>query len=216
MLDTEILYSYAYIAGLFSFFSPCIFPILPVYFSILSTGEKSSVFKTIFFILGLSTAFVLLGFGAGLIGGILSSDYFRIISGVIIIIFGLVQSEILKIPFLERTKVLEIQGDRGGIVGSYLLGFGFSLGWTPCIGPILASILFISGSGEDVVYAGLLMLVYVLGLATPFLIISFSSKYFLSKLSFIKKYLGKIKRVGGVIIILMGVLLIFNQLNIFL
>lgn len=216
MIGDEILYSYAYIAGLLSFFSPCIFPILPVYFGILSTGGKASVVKTVSFILGLSTAFVLLGFGAGLIGGILTSSYFRIISGMIIILFGLVQTEILKIPFLERTKVLEIESNRGGVIESYLLGFGFSLGWTPCIGPILASILLISGTGENILYASSLMLMYVVGLATPFLIISFSSKYFLKKLSFLKKYLGKIKKVGGVIIILMGILLIFNQLNIFL
>ncbi len=128
MIGQEILYSYAYIAGILSFFSPCIFPILPVYFSLLSTGERASILKTIFFILGLSTAFVLLGFGAGLIGNILSSDYFRIFSGVIIIVFGLVQSELIKIPILSRRKVLEIDSDRGGIIGSYLLGFGFSLG----------------------------------------------------------------------------------------
>lgn len=216
MIENNILYSYAYVAGIFSFFSPCIFPILPVYFSILSSGEKSSILKTLFFIFGLSTAFVILGFGAGAIGNFLSGDIFRIVSGVIIIIFGLVQSEILKIPFLERTKVLEVQTDKGGIVGSFLLGFGFSLGWTPCVGPILASILVISGNGHNITYAASLMLMYVMGMSTPFIIISFSSKYFLKKLSFIKSHLGKIKRIGGVIIILMGILLVSNQLNIFL
>lgn len=162
MVQDKILYSYAYLAGILSFFSPCIFPIIPVYFGILSTGKRSSILKTLFFIMGLSVAFVLLGFGFGIIGNFLTSDIFRIFSGIMIIIFGMVQTGILKIKLLEKTKLLQMETAGSGIISSFLLGFGFSLGWTPCIGPILASILLISSNGDNSLYGAVLMFVYVI------------------------------------------------------
>ena len=177
MLNTELFIGAVYLAGLLSFFSPCIFPLLPVYIGMLSTGGKKSIVKTLVFVIGLSTSFVLLGFGAGSIGSFLTSQTFRIISGVIVIIFGIIQMEIIKIPFLERTKLVDIKGkENDSIGGAFLLGFTFSLGWTPCVGPILASILFISSGGGNPYYGALMMLIYVLGLATPFVILSLSSK----------------------------------------
>ena len=150
MLNTELFIGAVYVAGLLSFFSPCIFPLLPVYIGMLSTSGKKSIIKTVVFVIGLSTSFVLLGFGAGSIGSFLMSKTFRIISGVIVIIFGIIQMEIVKIPFLERTKLVDIKGkENDSIWGAFLLGFTFSLGWTPCVGPILASILFISSGGGN-------------------------------------------------------------------
>lgn len=217
MFNTELFIGAVYVAGLLSFFSPCIFPLLPVYLGMLSTSGKKSVAKTLIFVVGLSTSFVLLGFGAGSIGSFLTSRTFRIISGVIVIIFGIIQMEIVKIPLLERTKLLDIkEKENDSIWGAFLLGFTFSLGWTPCVGPILASILFISSGGGNPYYGALMMLIYVLGLATPFVILSFSSKYLLQKISGIKKYLGVIKKVGGLLIIIMGILLLTDKLNILL
>ncbi len=150
MLNTELFIGAVYVAGLLSFFSPCIFPLLPVYIGMLSTSGKKSIIKTVVFVIGLSTSFVLLGFGAGSIGSFLMSKTFRVISGVIVIIFGIIQMEIVKIPFLERTKLVDIKGkENDSIWGAFLLGFTFSLGWTPCVGPILASILFISSGGGN-------------------------------------------------------------------
>lgn len=217
MLGTELFIGAVYLAGLLSFFSPCIFPLLPVYIGMLSTGRKKSILKTLVFVLGLSTSFVLLGFGAGTIGSILTSRSFRIISGIIIIIFGIIQMELIRIPILERTKLVDIKGkEQDGIWGAFLLGFTFSLGWTPCVGPILASILFISSGGGNPLHGALMMLVYVLGLATPFLILSLSSKYLLEKISGIKKHLNLVKKIGGLLIIVMGILLLMDKLNIFL
>lgn len=217
MLNTELFIGAVYVAGLLSFFSPCIFPLLPVYIGMLSTSGKKSIIKTLVFVIGLSTSFVLLGFGAGSIGSFLISKTFRIISGVIVIIFGIIQMEIVKIPFLERTKLVDIKGkENDSILGAFLLGFTFSLGWTPCVGPILASILFISSGGGNPYYGALMMFIYFLGLATPFVILSLSSKYVLAKVSAIKKHLGIIKKIGGLLIIIMGILLLTDKLSIFL
>lgn len=217
MLGIELFIGAVYLAGLLSFFSPCIFPLLPVYIGILSSGEKKSILKTFIFVLGLSVSFILLGFGAGTIGYILTGKIFRIISGITIIILGFIQMEILKISFLERSKLINIKTKKNNEVwAAFLLGFTFSLGWTPCVGPILASILFISSGGGEALYGAYMMLIYVLGLATPFLILSFSSKYFLQKISGIKKYLNIIKKLGGLIIVIMGVFFLMDKLNIFL
>ena len=217
MLNTELFIGAVYVAGLLSFFSPCIFPLLPVYIGMLSTSGKKSIIKTVVFVIGLSTSFVLLGFGAGSIGSFLMSKIFRVISGVVVIIFGIIQMEILKIPFLERTKLVDIKGkENNSIWGAFLLGFTFSLGWTPCVGPILASILFISSGGGNPYYGALMMSIYVLGLATPFVILSLSSKYVLAKVSAIKKHLGIMKKIGGLLIIIMGILLLTDKLSIFL
>ena len=217
MLNTELFIGAVYVAGLLSFFSPCIFPLLPVYIGMLSTSGKKSIIKTVVFVIGLSTSFVLLGFGAGSIGSFLMSKTFRIISGVIVIIFGIIQMEIVKIPFLERTNLVDIKGkENDSIWGAFLLGFTFSLGWTPCVGPILASILFISSGGGNPYYGALMMFIYVLGLATPFVILSLSSKYVLAKVSAIKKHLGIMKKIGGLLIIIMGILLLTDKLSIFL
>ena len=217
MLNTELFIGAVYVAGLLSFFSPCIFPLLPVYIGMLSTSGKKSIIKTVVFVIGLSTSFVLLGFGAGSIGSFLMSKTFRVISGVVVIIFGIIQMEIVKIPFLERTKLVDIKGkENDSIWGAFLLGFTFSLGWTPCVGPILASILFISSGGGNPYYGVLMMFIYVLGLATPFVILSLSSKYVLAKVSAIKKHLGIMKKIGGLLIIIMGILLLTDKLSIFL
>lgn len=216
MFTQELFYSTIYIAGILSFFSPCIFPVIPVYLSILSNGEKKSISKTIAFVIGLSTTFVILGFGAGIIGEIFFNEKVRIIAGIVIVILGLFQMEILKLKFLEKTKMIEYNTEKTSIFSTFLLGLTFSLGWTPCVGPILASILVVASSSNDVTKSILYMLVYVLGMATPFIIFSLASKILFKKMSFIKKYLPLIKKIGGLLIIIMGILLIFNKLNIIL
>lgn len=216
MFTQELFYSTIYIAGILSFFSPCIFPVIPIYLSILSNGEKKSISKTIAFVIGLSTTFVILGFGAGIIGEIFFNEKVRIIAGIVIVILGLFQMEILKLKFLEKTKMIEHNTEKTSIFSTFLLGLTFSLGWTPCVGPILASILVVASSSNDVTKSILYMLVYVLGMAIPFIIFSLASKILFKKMSFIKKYLPLIKKIGGLLIIIMGILLIFNKLNIIL
>ena len=124
--------------------------------------------------------------------------------------------EILKLKFLEKTKIMNYKGENQSIFSTFLLGLTFSLGWTPCVGPILASILILASSSGDTTNSVMLMFIYLLGMATPFMIFSLASKALFKKMSFIKKYLPTIKKVGGFLIIIMGFLLIFDKLGIFL
>ena len=124
--------------------------------------------------------------------------------------------EILKLKFLEKTKIMNYEAENQSIFSTFLLGLTFSLGWTPCVGPILASILILASSSGDTTNSVMLMFIYLLGMATPFVIFSLASKALFKKMTFIKKYLPAIKKVGGFLIIIMGLLLIFNKLNIFL
>lgn len=213
----EIFLSTIYLGGLFSFFSPCIFPILPVYISVLSKEGKFCITKTLAFVFGLSISFVLLGFSFGIIGEILTGDLFRKICGVLVVFFGIVELELIDIKALERTKLLTFESKNSkGILSSFLLGFSFSLGWTPCVGPILASILFMSSSSGNTLYSMWILLIYVLGLATPFIIFSIFWKYLREYIKGhdLSKCLLIIKKIGGVLLVIMGLLLYFDKLTI--
>ncbi|KEZ20240.1 hypothetical protein HS327_01836 [Glaesserella parasuis] len=216
MFDQNLLISSVFLAGLASFLSPCIFPIVPIYFGILSKGGKK-VLNTLLFIMGLSLTFVSLGFSFGFLGDLLLNDTTRVIAGIIVIILGIHQLGIIKINFLEQTKLVEIKTNgKSASVEAFVLGLTFSLGWTPCIGPILASVLALSGDEGSALYGGAMMFVYVLGLALPFIIFSFFSDELLKRAKSLNKHLDKFKIMGGILIILMGLLLITNNLHSFM
>ncbi|ATW45381.1 cytochrome c biogenesis protein CcdA [Glaesserella parasuis] len=216
MFDQNLLISSVFLAGLASFLSPCIFPIVPIYFGILSKGGKK-VLNTLLFIMGLSLTFVSLGFSFGFLGDLLLNDITRVIAGIIVIILGIHQLGIIKINFLEQTKLVEIKTNgKSASVEAFVLGLTFSLGWTPCIGPILASVLALSGDEGSALYGGAMMFVYVLGLALPFIIFSFFSDELLKRAKSLNKHLDKFKIIGGTLIILMGLLLITNNLHSFM
>jgi len=222
-----------FIAGLLSFFAPCVVPLLPVYIGYLSKGAEDSensdetkkkgkfalinkrlIFQTLVFVIGLSTAFVLLGFGAGAIGKLLNNRIVLYVSGAIVIILGLHQIGIFKIKFLERTKKVEVEKSfKGGIIGAYLLGLTFSLGWTPCVGPVLATVLGLASGNGSALYGGFLMMIYSAGLALPFIMVSLFAGFFLAKFKKLNRHLGKIRVVGGILIVIMGILLMTNSLN---
>jgi cytochrome c biogenesis protein CcdA len=223
-----------FVAGLLSFFAPCIVPLLPVYVGYLSKGtddnkveeekerkgkfafiNKRLIFQTLVFVIGLSTAFVLLGFGAGAIGKLLNNRIVLYVSGAIVIILGLHQIGLFKIGFLERTKKVEVEkSSRGGILGAYLLGLTFSLGWTPCVGPVLATVLGLASGQGSALYGGFLMMLYSAGLALPFILISLFAGFFMTKFRKLNRHLGKIRVAGGILIIIMGILLMTNSLNV--
>ena len=173
-----------FLAGILSFFSPCVFPLLPVYIGILlgSDQEKAirlfgkkirwhGLLKTLCFIAGISVIFLLIGFGAGLLGKIMYTNWFRYLMGALIIILGLHQMEVFHFHFLEKQKSVDFGANKqkNELFSAFLLGLGFSFGWTPCIGPVLGSVLALAASdGQDALMGAIYLLVYTLGMALPF------------------------------------------------
>ncbi|HGR1755253.1 TPA: thiol-disulfide oxidoreductase-associated membrane protein CcdA2 [Streptococcus pneumoniae] len=220
-----------FLAGILSFFSPCILPLLPVYTGVLlddkdgaqaSSGKFSisvtSLLRTLAFIAGISFIFILLGYGAGFLGDLLYASWFQYLTGAIIILLGLHQMEILHFKGLYKEKRLQLQGqgqNGKGYSQAFLLGLTFSFAWTPCVGPVLGSVLALAASGGSGAWQGAgLMLVYTLGLALPFLLLDLTSSYVLKHFRKLHPYLGILKKVGGFLIIVMGLLVLFGNASI--
>ncbi|HEU3477279.1 thiol-disulfide oxidoreductase-associated membrane protein CcdA2 [Streptococcus pneumoniae] len=220
-----------FLAGILSFFSPCILPLLPVYTGVLlddkdgaqaSSGKFSisvtSLLRTLAFIAGISFIFILLGYGAGFLGDLLYASWFQYLTGAIIILLGLHQMEILHFKGLYKEKRLQLQGqgqNGKGYSQAFLLGLTFSFAWTPCVGPVLGSVLALAASGGSGAWQGAgLMLVYTLGLALPFLFLALTSSYVLKHFRKLHPYLGILKKVGGFLIIVMGLLVLFGNASI--
>lgn len=225
----ELQVGAVFIAGILSFFTPCIMPVIPVFISTLLGGidEDSRhikigsmriyakpVLRVTLFVLGLSVSFVILGLAFGAVGRFINSTVFTIACGVIVIFLGIYQTGLIKIPFLMREKKLEAKQGTG-IFSAFFLGFTFSFGWTPCIGPILASVLALTASKGGALSGGLYMAIYSLGLLVPFLVFTVFSNLLLTRIKRIYKYMNIIKIIGGVIIIIMGVFLLTDSLYLF-
>lgn len=222
---------FAFAAGLLSFFSPCVLPLVPSYLIFISgitydnyiqsetkKYRKIVLIHSLSFILGFSFVFVSLGLASSLIGSFFSQyqDYLIRIGGIILIFLGLYHLNILKIPFLDRQKVFQLNRRPAGLFGSFLIGITFSLGWTPCVGPALSSILMLAWSYDKTFHGVYLLSLYSAGMAIPFIACSFVFDRvfeYIRKYNFIARYTAMIL---GVFLIIIGLLLftsIFTKIS---
>lgn len=217
---------FAFLAGMLSFFSPCVFPLIPAYVAHLTDGSVSDgkvktnkrvlLIRSLSFIIGFSIVFVLLGASASFIGQLFldNRDLISMLGGILIIVFGLQMLGYFKLSFLMSEKRFEVQSaSKATSVKSFVLGLAFGSGWTPCVGLALSSILLLASSSETV-YSGMgLLLIYSLGLGIPFLLISMVVTYSLKAIKKINKVLPKLNIVNGWILIVMGILLFTGQMQ---
>ena len=212
----------AFGAGLISFLSPCVLPLIPGYVSFISGQSLQEILKSkrinilplILFCFGFSTVFIILGASASFLGQTLlqNSEILRIIAGIIIIIFSLQLVGVINIPYLNFEKRFDARESRN-ILFPYIIGLAFGFGWTPCIGPILGSILALASIEETLSRAILLLSFYSLGLAIPFVLSGYLIQRFLLFSKNFKKNINIISKIGGVILLITGILILTNQLQ---
>ena len=213
----------AFGAGLISFLSPCVLPLIPGYISFISgaslnellENKKINLFPLILFTLGFSFVFIMFGAAASYLGQVLlqNSQTLRIIAGLIIIIFSLQLIGIINISFLNFEKKIYTKKNNN-IWFSFVVGMAFGFGWTPCIGPILGSILALASTEETILRAVILLSFYSLGLAIPFVLSGYAMQRFLMFSKNFKKNINLISKTGGIILLITGVLILTNQLQI--
>jgi Cytochrome c biogenesis protein len=218
----------ALIAGLVSFLSPCVLPLVPPYLVYLAGtslerfADKEpeprvkweTTLAAIIFVLGFSTVFVALGASASVFGSLIRaySGPLAIIAGVVIIVMGLHFLGITQIALLHRQKRLQV-AKPVGLWGAYVMGLAFAFGWTPCIGPILAAILTLAGSEQTVTKGAGLLAVYSLGLGIPFIVAAFAIEPFAAFLTHFKRHLRRVEQAMGALLVLTGLAFLFPSLN---
>ena len=209
-------------AGLLSFLSPCVLPLIPGYISYVSgqplqqviNSKKINIFPLILFCFGFSTVFIIFGASASLLGKLFlqNSEILRISAGIIIVIFSLQLIGVINIPYLNFEKRFDAKESRN-ILFPYVIGLAFGFGWTPCIGPILGSILALASIEETLIRAILLLICYSLGLAIPFVLSGYLIQKFLLFSKNFKKNINLISKSGGIILLITGILILTNQLQ---
>jgi len=216
--------AFAFGAGFISFLTPCVLPIIPGYISYITGKNLSEIdqdkqvvlIKTILFSLGFSLVFIALGVTASAVGNILLflSNELRIAAGIIIILFSLQMLGLLNFQFLNQEKRIETKGYKDNYIFPFVVGSAFAFGWTPCIGPVLGSILALSATEASISKGILLLSFYSLGLAIPFILSGyFMNKFLISKKGF-GKYYNRVTKTGGVILLITGILITTNQIQV--
>ncbi|MEC9196581.1 cytochrome c biogenesis CcdA family protein [Donghicola tyrosinivorans] len=212
----------ALVAGIISFLSPCVLPIVPPYLAYMSgvslkdldsdgaPARGKAILAALFFVMGLSTVFLLLGFAASAIGRTLLQyqDQFNTFAGLLVMVFGAHFLGVIRIGFLAREARLDV-GDQGGsALGAYILGLAFAFGWTPCIGPQLGAILSLAASEASVAKGTMLLAVYAAGLGIPFLLVAAFLPSLKGLMNWMKRHMDRIERIMGLLLWTIGLLML--------
>ena len=226
----EISYAGAALAGLLSFFTPCILPMVPFYLSYMAGismaelrsdgkiapgAQRRLILSSIAFALGVTSIFVMLGMGATALGQTFAQwkQPLSYVAAAILFLFGLHFLGILKIGLFYREAKIESKAERTTVIGAYVMGLAFGFGWTPCVGPALASILFVASGMGDIWRGGLLLLVYGLAMTAPFIVAAVFARPFLGWMQRNRQYLGYVEKVMGVMLIIFAILIATNAVN---
>lgn len=225
MFTENITYSAALLAGLLSFFSPCILPLIPAYFSFITglsldelTQDKKKtrqkvILSTLFYVGGFSFIFILFGASASFLGGVASqySWVIRYLGGGIILVFGLHLLGLINIKGFNFEKKIHVKKKPFHLMGTFVIGMAFGAGWSPCIGPMLGSILIVAGNQDTVIKGVVLLAVYSAGLGIPFLLMSFFIHSILEIMKRATKFIAIFNKISGILLIVIGLLLIFDK-----
>lgn len=209
-----------------TFISPCVLPLIPAYLSFITGvsldelrgGRKAganTVLSAVFFVIGFGTVFTLLGASASLLGNLLyeKKDVFKWIGGLLVIIFGLHVSGLVRIPFLYYEKRVELKKSSLGFAGSFLIGMAFAVGWTPCVGPILSSVLLLASTQGTAGKGILLLAAYSLGLGVPFILAGVFITRAVSVIRKIQRYFRMIEMLSGTLLVIVGIMILTGGLE---
>ncbi len=212
----------AVLAGVLSFLSPCVLPIVPPYLAYMAGasvdgegGRRGTLPVAVFFVLGLSTVFLILGFAASALGRVLLAyqQQMALAAGIVIIVFGMNFLGLLRIPFLAREVRFEARGQTGTMLGAYLFGLAFAFGWTPCIGPVLGAILSLAAQSGSTGRGLLLMAGYALGLGFPFLLTALFLGRAIGVMAGLKRHMPLVERAMGVLLVGVGILMLTGEFS---
>ncbi|MGB2928260.1 MAG: cytochrome c biogenesis protein CcdA [Desulfobacterales bacterium] len=227
MFTEAVSFPAAFTAGILSFLSPCVLPLIPAYFTFItgfsleeltenrnSEIRKKVFLSTVLFVSGFSLIFILMGASASYLGGLIYNyrETIRIIGGILIILMGVHLTGIIRIPGLDVEKRINIEKKPLHFLGIVIIGMAFGAGWSPCIGPLLGSILIIAGSQETVWQGIVLLAIYSAGLALPFIIISVFINLLLIVIKKASRVLQYVNTAAGILLIIVGLILVTNKL----
>lgn len=226
----DVTYPGAFIAGLLSFLSPCILPLVPPYLCFLGgvslkqledtasvdrAATTRVVLSSVVFVLGFATVFVAFGATASAIGQVVVEylDVFALVAGILIIVLGLHFLGVFRIALLYREARFHIEQKPAGVLGAYLVGMAFAFGWTPCVGPVLAAILFVAGSEESAMRGAALLGTYAAGIGVPFIVAALFAPLFLKFMARFRRHIVWVERILGALLVVTGILFITGGIN---
>ena len=211
-------YLFTFVEGIFAFVSPCILPMLPIFLAYISADEKQKIttrfFNTLFFVLGFTTAFTLMGATAFSLGRFMTvyKDFLVKLAGVMLVFFGFVYLDFIQLNFGGSG----IRKGKSGLLGNFLFGISYSFGWTPCLGAFLGSALAMAGVQETVFQGMLLLICFGLGLGVPFMVFALCYEHLKGVTNFLKNHSQTVKYIGGGMLIAVGVSMVFDLFGYYL